>query len=376
MPKRRAAFGSIAKIDRDTWRLRWWADTPEGRRRVSETVHGTRRDAEHRLAEIHVEVGAERGGSMTVGGVWSKHFAPDCAQRLEEGTLAPNTWKNSSAVWRRHIEPRWGSVPCDQVRAKDVQEWLLGMSWSNARLAKIVLGQVMSMAAMFDECPTNPLLLKYRLPKKESAASTDVLDLDALRDAYAAVKGSPIEAAFVLAAFGSCRVGESLGVKCSEVELRESCGVPVATAKVERQVDHDGKVHERLKNEQSRRSVVVPGRLGVRLADLAARNAEADLVWLSDDGTGAPLSQQRLNSRWAALAGPTAKRVPFRNLRNSWATYVHWTLGVDPLMVDKMMGHATGTVLAKHYDRPAVDMFVEAVAKAYNAHPFAEDWDI
>jgi len=49
----------VTKLDRDTWRLRWWAGTPEGCRRVSETVHDTRRETEDRLAEIRCEVGGE-----------------------------------------------------------------------------------------------------------------------------------------------------------------------------------------------------------------------------------------------------------------------------------------------------------------------------
>ena len=374
--RQRSSFGSVTKMDRDTWRLRWWADTPEGRRRVSETVHGARRQAEDRLAEIRCEVGSEQGGSVTVGQAWERWFAPDCAQRLEEGSLAPNTWRNAEAMWRKNIAPRWAKVPCTQVRPLDVQEWLLTMTWANARLAKIVFGQVMGMAAMFEACDTNPLVLKYRLPKK-TGGQADVFTLDELRDAWAAVHGSPVEAPFLLAAFGSARVGESLGVMASEVELREFGGVPVAVAPIVRQVDRDNAVTERLKNEQSRRHVVLPGRVGLRLAELASTAAADGLVWLADDGTGAPLKQRRVGEAWtAALEASGLKVAPFKNLRNSWATFTHWQLGIDPLMVDKMMGHATGTVLAKHYDRPDVDMFVEAVARAYVEHPYADGWDI
>lgn len=372
--RQRSSFGSVTKLDRDTWRLRWWADTPEGRRRVSETVHGTRREAEDRLAEIRCEVGSEQGGSVTVGQAWERWYAPDCAQRLEEGSLAPNTWRNAEKQWTKNIAPRWAHVPCTQVRALDVQEWLLTMTWSNARLSKIVLGQVMGMAAMFGACSSNPLILKYRLPKK-TGEQAEVFTLDGLRDAWKAVHGSVIEAPFLLAAFGSARVGESLGVMACEVELREAFGVPVATAPIVRQVGNDGKTTERLKNEQSRRHVVLPGRAGLRLAELASTAAAEGLVWLADDGTGAPISQFRTNRAWRAAIGDEGYR-PFKNLRNSWATFTHWHLGVDPLMVDKMMGHSNGTVLAKHYDRPDVDLFVETVAKAYAEHPYADTWDI
>ena len=168
---RRSTFGSVTKMGRDTWRLRWWADTPEGRRRVSETVHGTRRQAEDRLAEIRCEVGSGHGGAVTVGQAWEQWYAPDCAQRLEEGSLAPNTWRNAEAMWKRHISPRWANVPCTQVRPLDVQEWLLTMTWANARLSKIVFGQVMGMAAMFEACDSNPLLLKYRLNSSTACSS-------------------------------------------------------------------------------------------------------------------------------------------------------------------------------------------------------------
>lgn len=374
--RQRSSFGSVTKLDRDTWRLRWWADTPEGRRRVSETVHGTRRQAEDRLAEIRCEVGSEQGGSVTVGKAWELWYAPDCAQRLEEGSLAPGTWRNAEAHWSRNIAPRWAHVPCTQVRPLDVQEWLLTMSWSNARLSKIVLGQVMAMAAMYGACESNPLLLKYRLPKNTSGQAV-VLTLDQLRCAWSAVHGSVIEAPYLLAAFGSARVGESLGVMASEVELREAFGVPVAVAQIVRQVEYDGTVVDRLKNQQSRRHVVLPGRVGLRLAELASTAVAEGLAWLADDGTGAPVSQRRVATLWAkALKSAGMERVPFKNLRNSWATFTHWQLGIDPLMVDKMMGHSTGSVLAKHYDRPDVDLFVETVAKAYAEHPYADTWDI
>lgn len=372
--RQRSSFGSVTKIDRDTWRLRWWADTPEGRRRVSETVHGTRREAEDRLAEIRCEVGSEQGGSVTVGQAWERWYAPDCAKRLEEGSLAPNTWRNAEGQWTTHIAPRWSKVPCTQVRPLDVQEWLLTMTWSNARLSKIVFGQVMGMAAMYGACDSNPLSLKYRLPKKKSG-QVEVFTLDELRDAWKAVHGSVIEAPFILSAFGSARVGESLGVMACEVELREHGGVSVAVAPIVRQVGSDGKPTDRLKNEQSRRHVVLPGRVGLRLAELASTAAVEGLTWLADDGTCSPISQLRANRAWRAATGGDGYR-PFKNLRNSWATFTHWQLGIDPLMVDKMMGHVTGSVLAKHYDRPDVDMFVETVANAYREHPYAETWDI
>jgi hypothetical protein len=44
--KKRAAWGSLTQIDSTTWRLRFWASGPDGYRRRSKTIRGTRLDAE------------------------------------------------------------------------------------------------------------------------------------------------------------------------------------------------------------------------------------------------------------------------------------------------------------------------------------------
>lgn len=204
-----------------------------------------------------------------------------------------------------------------------------------------------------------------------------VYTLDEIGKVLQAVHGAVIEPAVILAGLGSCRVGESLGVMCREVSLRDVRGVPVATAPIVRQVDRDGHVTERLKNPQSSRTVVVPGPPGVRLSSIARDLAADGMEWLCDDGTGSPISQQVLGRIWTEALGKAGiARHPFKNLRNSWETNAHWSLGIDATIIEKMMGHAGRTVTSRHYDRPDDDMFAEAAASAYLSHPFADTWDI
>ena len=40
-----------------------------------------------------------------------------------------------------------------------------------------------------------------------------------------------------------------------------------------------------------------------------------------------------------------------------------------------LMGHSGGTVTARHYDRPAGEMFAESVADAYHECPYDAGWD-
>lgn len=64
------------------------------------------------------------------------------------------------------------------------------------------------------------------------------------------------------------------------------------------------------------------------------------------------------------------------NTRNSWETYTHWTLGVEPEKVERMMGHAGKGVTERHYDRPEAESLAAEAARAYALHPFADGWGV
>ena len=383
MPRKRSSWGCVQRMDKDRYRIRYWADLGDGYSRHTLTVHGTRREAEAKLAELRTRHEVEpdqprrRAYRMTIGEVWDAWVRPDMEARLSNGSLAKTTWANSSCTWRKHVAPRWADVRCAEVEPVDVQEWLLTMTASSAKYAKMLLAQILSKGVMFHACQTNPADMRYRMPTSGTSMPKGVYTLDEMGDVLRAVRGSVIEPAVILMGLGSCRVGESLGVMLSEVELREVDGVPVALAPIVRQVDRGGKVLDDLKNTQSRRTAAVPGPPALRLSSIAADLSSQGLVWLCDDGCGSPISQQVLGRVWSKmLDGAGVERHPVRNLRNSWATNSRWTLGIDPSLIDRMMGHVGGSVTERHYDRPDAEMFAEAVATAYKSHPFADTWDI
>ena len=45
--KMRSTWGNVSRTAPGVFRLRWYEDTPQGRRRMSETVRGTRREADN-----------------------------------------------------------------------------------------------------------------------------------------------------------------------------------------------------------------------------------------------------------------------------------------------------------------------------------------
>lgn len=368
---RRSSFGSITRMGRDTWRLRWWADTPEGRRRVSETVRGTKRDAEHRLAEVHVGVGVQRGGCPTVGYVYERLWLPDASARV-----APNTMRMYRSSWAAHCRDRWARVPLSEVRRIDVQDWLLSKSYSVACAAKTLLKQVGDAAVLYDLHGSNPFAFAARLPKNESPRDKGVYTLDGLLSVALAARGTAIEAAVILAGLGSCRVGESLGVRCDEVRPMEAGGVRFAVADIGRQVDNNtGELVDSLKTRQSARQVLLPERVGDRLLDIAAERLAVGDPWLVGDGTGAPMDQRGLRACWRGVVDAAGvEYIDFRNLRNSWETAMRHEAGVPPHVIEPLMGHSGKGVTAMYYDRPSTAQLAAQYAEAYAARPFARDW--
>lgn len=369
--KKRSAWASIAQVDARTWRIRFWAEGPDGYRRRSKTVRGTRKDAETARAQLMLEHG-EDAPCPTVGEAWERWALPTFQQRREDDTLAASTVAQYMSTWSHDVQPTWGDVPLDHVRPLGIQQWISGLKLSTARTALVVLSAVMDYAVRYELIEHNPTKEKYLMPSPATTTrqTTEIWTLDELRDVWRGVRGEWYEPAFLLAAFGGCRVGESMGALASDVELRDVEGVPIALVRIERQVTQRGGVSGRLKNPQSRRTVAVAGRAALRLHELAQACGEPSW-FLTHDGVGGHSRQDVLNRSWKALGDGR----PFRNLRNSWQTWMRWTAKVPPHYIEPMMGHVLPGVTGAHYDRPTSDMFAEVMSTAYLARPWDASWD-
>ena len=373
--RRRSAWGSITELDAgERYRIRYWAETPNGYRRKSETVRGTRKDAERRRAELMLEH-SEDAPCPTVGAVWERWYLPAQERRIESGDMAEQTLKVYKSVWKNHAGPRWKDVPCDQVRPLHVQQWLDTLGHSEAKTSMQLLRPMTDFAVRYGSIQTNPFRERYIMPTKKTVTRRDdgVWSLEELGKVWQQVIGEWFEAAFLLAAFGGLRVGESLGVMGTDVSAMDVNGQRLAIVRVQRQVmNQGGAVSDELKNRQSNRTVVIPGRAGARLLALAAENPG----FLSGDGLGSNNDQRRLWRSWDAAMKKmdTSLQHPFRNLRNSWETNSRWTLRLPPHITEPLMGHAGHDVTGAYYDRPRVEMYADAVSEAYAERQYDAGW--
>lgn len=376
--RKRDSWGSITEIERGKrYRIRYMGKDEDGSyRRMSATVRGSRRDAERRRSELMLDH-SDEAPCPTVRQVWEKWALPAYERRVDDGEMSDYTLRQYKSGWNKHAEPRWGDVSCDAIRPLHVQQWLDRLTYNGALNGMNVLRPTLDYAVRYGSIQTNPFREKYLMPSKSKVVRRDkgvwtLEELGAVWRDHAI--GTWWEAPFLLCAFGGCRVGESLGVLCDEVELVEVRGIPVCMVKIDRQMPNAGKTpKETLKTKQSHRTIAIPGRAGKRLSELS----RACSVWMGGDGLGGPSTQRRLMLAWKSACDEMDEglRHPYQNLRNSYETNMRWVMKMPPWIVEPMLGHAGEGVTGQFYDRPLAEMFADAVADAYAANPFDATWE-
>ena len=367
MPRkqRRRSWGSITEAGRGKYVLRWVENTPDGRKRKSHTFYGTYKEADAELARIRVRVGDD-APVPTVGQVHRMWWWPAVLAKAEAGKLKPNTVDAYRRAWANDCAPKWGRVPVDSVRPVEVQAWLSSMPLGAARAALAVLRQCVDYAVQYEVVPSNKFRIAYELPAAGASRIADVYDLARARAMLSTVRGSRIEAAYILACFGSCRTGESLAARVDETRFAEVHGVPLALVPIVRRMEHTGRAPvDDLKTEHSRRTVIVPGEYAERLHEIADDCAAFGTPWFADFGDGRPMNVAALGREWKRLAA--ADYVPFANLRNSWRTFAQAEWRVDYDVLEVLMGHILPGVTGRHYLRMSTDQLADQFAAAYAA---------
>lgn len=365
MPRMRAEKGSIAKLDRNRYRIRYWGDKRDGKgyRRLSSNFTGTLTEARRerdRLIELH---STEERKTYTVRYVFETLYWPACEKRLAENSL--NMYRST---WRRYVEPKLGERKLSTVRPLEIQEWIDGMTKNQAKRAVNMLSGIYRTAIKYDLTESDPTAVGLEIPDDVSKMDAGIYDMAELVRMAELLRGSRMEGMFLLGAFGSCRPGEAAAVDPASVELvRADNGTVCAIVPIEREAVRGHGVVERVKTESSRRSIVVPGIWGERLAEIAHERIEGGHCLFIENMKGEPLTSARLKAIWEREAQRLGFEYhPLRNLRNSWRTSWQYEVRIAPDTLEVLMGHSGSSVSAKHYVRASLMMLVNTVADAFH----------
>lgn len=354
----RREYGSITTVKHGVQRVRYWADLHDGKgyTRRSKTIRGSKRDAAAWLAQQHVNHGSD-SPTMTLGGIYDTWYKPDIDSRLK-----PRTLYVYEQCWLNTISPKWAKVQPQDVRPAKVQEWLLTLTPSTAKAALKILAPLGDLAVQYELHDTNPFRLKYRKPTDIAKQDAGIYTLAECRKLASAAEGLEIEAALILMAFGSCRVGEALGANASDVDIYQAQnGMACAAVRVCRQVDLHGQVVESVKNYQSERYVIIPEPWSLRIRDIATGQP-----WLS--GCYRTLPRKDVMREWRYVCKQVGLPChPLKNLRPSWRTYMSAELAANPETLEKLMGHKGKSVTDRHYYRPEILALMDEVANVFAA---------
>ena len=371
----RRDWGTISQVQKGAWRIRYWAQTDTGYRRCSETVRGTRKQAGERLAQLRLAHGHD-APCPTVGDCWEQWYCPDRERMVEQGDLAPLSLVQYKSTWKCHVSCRWSRIPADQVQPLDVQQWLLGMKRVAAESSLHLLRQILDYATRYGFISSNPLAVRYLLPSRQTTCQREdgIWTPQELGEVWHACWNSWFESAMLLAGFGGCRVGESLGVKSKDIRGESVNDVPLALVRIERQIDTQGKDHHRLKNRWSKRTALLAGRPALRLIGLARQREPEDYLSVPNGCINA--TQQLLRIEFAkALDAHGVPHHLFKNLRKTWQTNMRWILRLPPWAIEPMMGHVGNGVTGRHYDKPSEHEFALILSEAWRENPFADNYD-
>lgn len=212
------------------------------------------------------------------------------AAQVAAGTLAPNTRNLVARSWANYVGPTWGSMPVDQLRPVHLQEWLLTLPAATADTALLTLRKIYGTVSGFVVLPIDPFAatVKYTMPtRKTRERSKRLYTLAEAKDILGRLRGISLEAPFIMACFGSCRSGESLGIRTDEVMPFAAGSTTLATVDLVRQMEQAGiepTADGVLKTRKSMRTVVVLPEAAGRLLEIAGERRAAGSEWLADRG--------------------------------------------------------------------------------------------
>ncbi len=344
----RSSWGAVEEREPGVWRIRYRADLGDGRgyTRHSETLKGTRMQAERRLAKLRVRYDEGlRSQVPTFDDLWERDVLPSVM------ALAPNTRKTYLSHWKL-VSERWGSTALDAYNGAEVQDWLQTVPRRTGQSCLMLMRKVSNRALLLGVVQRDPLAADIKV-SSVSKRPPERTELKLGPYFEAALEASPmLFAGVVLMAAGGCRFGEALGVRADSVRWVEEEGRAVFEV-ADQVVEARPELAGRLKNRQSLRTASVPGWLGRELYGLAQRAISEGCTFVVDSGFGEPISEAAFRSRLRRVFDRAGlPHVTMRSLRRSFAT-VSLDAGADPGELNLAMGHTRDSrVLYTNYDRP------------------------
>ncbi|MBB5785582.1 tyrosine-type recombinase/integrase [Jiangella mangrovi] len=361
----RRRFGRVRKLPSGRFQARYHG--PDGQDRPAPYTFATKTDANVWLADKELEI--RRGDWLDPAGAMIplREFA--AAWIVERPNLRPRTVELYEGLLRLHIAPQLGRLGLGDLTPARVRSWRKerlddGVGPVTVAKAYRLLKTVMATAVEDGLIRRNPCQIKgagtEASPERRTATLAEVFAIaDAIQPRYRAL--------VLLAAFGTLRWGELMGLRRLDVDLDER------TVRIERAVQQvKGKqIVSTPKTAAGRRVIAIPEVIVPELRSHLTEFAEP-----GPDGRvfigpkGATPTRTNFHTVWRQAA--TAAGVPelhFHDLRHTGATLAA-TTGASLRELMERLGHASprAAMIYQHATRErdhALAAALDALAQAY-----------
>ena len=346
--------GNIQQRGTQTWRIRYDVPGPSGRKQVSETVHGVKRDAQRtlreRLASIDKGIYIERTGQTVVEYLnqWLESHSSNISIRTQVGYT----------TCIRRFSKYLSTVPLQKMRPEHIQsayDKMLddGLSSRTVLHSHRVLSQALKDAVKWGLIIYNPAdsITPPRVIKKD----TGTWDAVTIKTFLEAASNSKYREAFSLAALTGLRRSELAGLMWSDIDFKTG---RLKVVRTRQRIYGHGIVEGQPKTHRSRRSVaLIPSAVSV-LESLKTKHLEMRLkagsawqhsgyVFVMDNGI--PVDPDNISHEFRSIVKDAD--IPYgtlHGLRHSFATAL-LSANIHPAVVQSALGHSSITLTIDTY---------------------------
>jgi len=372
--------GSIRQRSKGTWQLRYEAPTDlQGNRgQISETVRGTRKEAERALRDRLSQI--ENGGFVTKSKETVEGFLDRWLESYAAIHTEPSTLQGYRAHTRLYVNPHLGTVQLQALRPAHIHSLhahLLdrGLSPKTIRLTHAMFREALKHAVEWGELMNNPAVAAKPPPLERREVKA--WDTATFNTFLIAADQSPFRDAYHLIILTGLRRSELCGLMWNEVDL--DAGELAVRRKLLR-VTGRGLVEGKPKTQRGRRKIALGDEATTVLRRVRGQQAERRLqtgsAWqgrghVFTDEMGNPIDPERITRSFRRLVQEhDLPHLTPHGLRHTWVSILS-AAGVPIDVISKQAGHASVAFTLDIYshmidsvERKAADAVDEAMRRS------------
>ncbi|MHB1505295.1 MAG: tyrosine-type recombinase/integrase [Sulfobacillus sp.] len=333
-----------------TWDLR---PGPGGkRRRVTETVRGTKTVAIERRDERQAEITAAGKGYTQPSKQTVAEYMESWLRTYVDANLRPKSVSSYHSLARIHIVPQLGDVPLADLNTPLLQGWVTDLRQPNEKgkklfprsiaLAHTVLHGALEEAVRVGLLPTNPAD-RVRLPKPNPKI-VEALTLEQVHAIDQIGEGHRLGPLFSFLWQSGLRISEAIGLRWEDVNLERG------SVSVKRQIMEVGGhlVEGPPKSRAGRREIALPEQATSLLREHLLRQRQEREAGRSDwnptglvfpSVAGTPLGYHNVRRVWVkVLIQAEIRPCGLHALRHPCGALMLWA-GVDLRTLSQYLGH-------------------------------------